>query len=346
MQIELNDLKRVKNTPMTQQPSTPFEQQQFQMPSQPHYPNVFNSMVLQQQQASFPLQQDTYTLSSPSQTESELKLKSKLSSKKEKIKQLKSELSSVKSENEALKAQINELNNRTKKENILLTNYNTNNSLVDELQAKVNLLEIENEAKTKKIQQLETIKNEELSLMNQKIKDFEVVIDENSANYVKDIAQYKTQIDNYKIKLLHYEKYVDVVNFFISKVNLMLQLNITSLNNNDNVTDANGIYDINELQNVLIQIETFINETIHTNNSNTNNYNMNIQPSFQNANAHIDNQEQEEIAPNHVSNDNNNVNNNSCQNDELFYKTLEDISINCLNIMLSVTSERKIGRQR
>ena len=307
---------------------------QLQSQTQPHFPNVFTSLIQQQQQQqqqqpSFPLQQDTYTLSSSCQTENELKLKSKLSSKKEKIKQLKSELSSIKSENEALKAQINELKlNQNKKDNNnhnnILTNYNSN-TLVDELQMKVNLLEIENEAKTKKIQQLETIKNEELSLMNQKIKDFEVVIDENSANYVKDIAQYKTQIDNYKMKLLHYEKYVDVVNFFISKVNLMLQLNVTS---NTPETETNGVYDINELQNVLIQIETFINETIHSNNYN---YNMNIPPSSSsyNTNQHIDKQEQEgkekETTTNHINNDNNtnNVNNNS-QNDELFYKTLEE----------------------
>lgn len=56
----------------------------------------------------------------------------------------------------------------------------------------------------------------------------EIIIDENSSNFVKEISQLKLQIGNYKVQMLHYEKHVDVVNFFISKIHLILELNFNS----------------------------------------------------------------------------------------------------------------------
>ena len=154
--------------------------------------------------------------SHPSSTQ----LETLLQSKKDKIKNLKAEIKSLQVENASLKAQINKLQQHKPNEN---ENDNDNNLLlINELQSKIKQLTNDNENKDTTIKYLEKIKSEEIDLMNQKIKDFELMLNENSTNYVKDISQFRTQIDNYRIQILHYEKYVDVVNYFISKIHLKL----------------------------------------------------------------------------------------------------------------------------
>jgi hypothetical protein len=150
--------------------------------------------------------------------------------------------------------------------NIAQINDNMDYSFINKLQLKIKKLE--NENKNIQIQTLENIKNEEINLMTQKIKNLEIIIDENSFNFVKEISQLKLQISNYKVQMLHYEKYVDIVNFFISKIHLILELNLNSSKDNINKNLIGSINDINELRNVLIQIENFINSIIHNNNNN------------------------------------------------------------------------------
>ena len=174
-----------------------------------------------------------------------MQLKTKIHSKKEKIKRLKTELSSLRAENELLKNQINEL--KQNKKSICLNN--NDNLPMSELHPKIKQLENDNESKSMKILHLERIKDEEIALMNQKIKDFEILLNENSVNYVKDISQFRNQIDNYKMQILNYEKYIDIVNFFIAKVNSQVQLNIPSVNNNmnNNINQPYLIKDITEI---------------------------------------------------------------------------------------------------
>ena len=132
--------------------------------------------------------------------------------------------------------------------------------LINELQSKIKKLTNDNENKDSTIKYLEKIKSEEIDLMNQKIRDFELMLNENSTNYVKDISQFRTQIDYYRMQILHYEKYVDIVNYFISKIHLKLHLNIPSFNNTN---QSHLIKDITELQNTFFQIEMFINEAFN-----------------------------------------------------------------------------------
>ena len=132
--------------------------------------------------------------------------------------------------------------------------------LINELQSKIKKLTNDNENKDSTIKYLEKIKSEEIDLMNQKIRDFELMLNENSTNYVKDISQFRTQIDYYRMQILHYEKYVDIVNYFISKIHLKLHLNIPSFNNTN---QTHLIKDITELQNTFFQIEMFINEAFN-----------------------------------------------------------------------------------
>ena len=203
-----------------------------------------------------------------------MQLKTKIHSKKEKIKRLKTELSSLRAENELLKTQINELKQNKKS----ICSNNNDNLPTSELQSKIKQLENDNESKSMKILHLERIKDEEIALMNQKIKDFEILLNENSVNYVKDISQFRNQIDNYKMQILNYEKFVDIVNFFIAKVNSQIQLNIPSLNNNmnNNLNQPYLIKDITELQSVLFQIETFINDAINIKKYGINNNTVNV----------------------------------------------------------------------
>lgn len=192
--------------------------------------------------------------SHPSSTQ----LETLLQSKKDKIKNLKAEIKSLQVENASLKAQINKLQQHKPNEN---ENDNDNNLLlINELQSKIKQLTNDNENKDTTIKYLEKIKSEEIDLMNQKIKDFELMLNENSTNYVKDISQFRTQIDNYRMQILHYEKYVDVVNYFISKIHLKLHLNIPSFNN---INQSHLIKDITELQDTFFQIEMFINEAFN-----------------------------------------------------------------------------------
>ena len=123
-----------------------------------------------------------------------------LRSEKDKIKHLKSEIESLQVENASLKSQINNL--QQQKPNECESN---NLLLINELHSKIKQLTSDNENKGTTIKYLEKIKSEEIELMNQKIKDFELILNENSTNYVKDISQFRTQIDNYRMHLLHYQ---------------------------------------------------------------------------------------------------------------------------------------------
>ena len=136
----------------------------------------------------------------------------------------------------------------------------------------------------KKIKQLENIKNKEIELMNQKIKNFEIIIDENSQNYINEIKMLKLQIQNNNLKLDENNKYTEIVNSFINKIDYIFGL------------QSKQIFDVQELQNKFIEIENIIQNLL--NNQNINSINNNIN------NKHINNNFEE------VEKDNNkNINN-------------------------------------
>ena len=125
-------------------------------------------------------------------------LKEKLIKKKEKIHRLKNEIEQLKRENEELKRKESLIQQKENKENNDEEQYK---NIIKELNNKINLLTNENAIKEKRIYQLESLKNQEIEMMNKKIKDFEVIIDENSNNYINERKSLTAQIEEYQNKL-------------------------------------------------------------------------------------------------------------------------------------------------
>jgi len=186
---------------------------------------------------------------------------------KEEIEKLKKENEILKIENETLKKNINELTSQK------LNNYNLNNNNVDidkykniieQLNTQLNKMEEDKDNNEKKFKQLENMKNKEIELMNQKIKNFEIIIDENTQNYLNEIKMLKLQIQNNKSKLEECNKYVEIVNFFINKIDYIFGI------------QSKQIYDIDELKSKFEQIENLIQKILNKNNQNKINNNYNI----------------------------------------------------------------------
>lgn len=269
-------------------------------------------------------------LSFQSQT-TEDKLKEKLQSKKIKIKNLKLDIQKLKEENDELKQKNNELENKL---NFDMNAYQNNNQeslncMLDELHNKINNLETENQQKDKKIFQLETLKHQEIELMNQKIKDFEIIIDENSNNFIIERNNLTKQIENYHQKIIESDKYIEAVNFFIKKIDNIFNI------------ESHAIYDIKELQNKLVEIENFIQKKLtskeNQNISNSSEIN-NIEDKFLNENSITNNENNPSLVVPHFQNkyleegfaSNTNNNSNQSLQEELLndketnYKTLEE----------------------
>ena len=126
-------------------------------------------------------------------------------------------------------------------------------------------------------------------MMNKKIKDFEKTIDENSNNYINERKALNSEIEDYQNKLNDADKYIEIVNFFIQKIDNIFNV------------ESRNIYDINELQNKFVDIENFIikhtlgqQENNITNNSEVNN----IEDKFLNDNSISNNLEQNNIGNN------------------------------------------------
>ena len=143
----------------------------------------------------------------------------------------------------------------------------------------------------KKFKQLENMKNKEIELMNQKIKNFEVIVEENSQNYLNEIKMLKLQIQNNKSKLEECNKYVEIVNFFINKIDYIFGI------------QSKQIYDIDELQNKFIQIENLVQKILNNQSKMNDNYNMNNDNKIQSFNNSKINDE--------------NINNKKNQNEEI-----------------------------
>ena len=118
--------------------------------------------------------------------------------------------------------------------------------------------------------------------MNEKIKNFEILLDDNSKNYVKDLNSLRNKLEEYRNKIEESNKYVETVNFFLKKIDILLG------------NKKEDIYDINQLQNKFVDIENYISKfvnlskleieeknEIENNNNNNNEDNLKI-PNFQN----------------------------------------------------------------
>ena len=74
------------------------------------------------------------------------------------------------------------------------------------------------EEKFSKVNSLDKIKNQELELMNQKIRDFELILDENQNEHIDSIKGIKLELENYKKKHYEFEKFLDIMNYFFKKI--------------------------------------------------------------------------------------------------------------------------------
>jgi hypothetical protein len=108
--------------------------------------------------------------------------------------------------------------------------------------------------------------------MNEKIKDFEILIDDNSKNYFKDLNLLRKQLEEYRNKIEESHKYVEIVNNFITKIN--------NLFGNQKKEE---IYELDKLQNKFIEIESYISKLINLTKLEKENNENNIKiPNFQN----------------------------------------------------------------
>ncbi len=163
---------------------------------------------------------------------------------------------------------LKEDNKSLKMENENLKNKNDNNinndiekykKIIEQLNNQLNKMEEDKDNNEKKIKQLENIKSKEIELMNQKIKNFEIIIEENSENYINEIKMLKLQIQNNKLKLDENNKYIEIVNSFINRIDNIMGI------------QSKQIIDIQELQNKFIEIENIIQNLLNNQNININN---------------------------------------------------------------------------
>ncbi len=74
------------------------------------------------------------------------------------------------------------------------------------------------EEKFSKVNSLDKIKNQELELLNQKTRDFELILDENQNEHIESIKAIKLELENYKKKHYEFEKFLDIMNYFFKKI--------------------------------------------------------------------------------------------------------------------------------
>ena len=309
---ELKDLQKSKNSFIEDSPNINYNQK-FQTV------NVNKSNNIQS--TPFTFDHNTIVTDIPlsvQKTNNDNSLEEKLIRKKEKIKRLKNEIVHLKKENEELKQKESIINRQEDNKGGFEEEQYKN--IIKELNNKISLLSNENGIKDKRIYQLESLKNKEIEMMNKKIKDFERIIDENSNNYINERKALTNEMEEYQNKLNEADKYIEIVNFFIQKIDNIFNV------------ESRNIYDINELQNKFVDIENFIikhtlgqQENNITNNSEVNN----IEDKFLNDNSISNNLEQNNIDNNintnlkvpHFQNKYleegfaSNINNNSFQNE-------------------------------
>ena len=116
----------------------------------------------------------------------------------------------------------------------------------------------------------------------QKIKNFEIIIDENSQNYINEIKMLKLQIQNNNLKLDENNKYTEIVNSFINKIDYIFGL------------QSKQIFDVQELQNKFIEIENIIQNLLNNQNINSINNNINKEEEINNENYNEEKEENNE----------------------------------------------------
>lgn len=117
---------------------------------------------------------------------------------------------------------------------------------------------------------MDNLKNQEIELMNQKIRDFEIILDENQNEHVESIKSMKMELDNLKLQKNEFEKVSDILNYFFKKMQTYYpkkNSQKSSMTDNDFYKKSNFFesnqdninrFDLTEIQNKLIELENFI----------------------------------------------------------------------------------------
>jgi hypothetical protein len=132
------------------------------------------------------------------------------------------------------------------------------------------------------MQTLDNLKNQEIELMNQKIRDFELILDENQNEHVESIKSMKLELEQLKMQQNEGEKLCDILNYFFKKIRSYYPKNKKELPFNQQNNPSNSSsqsqsqsqsqlsieeniynknhksFDIKLLQNKLIELENFL----------------------------------------------------------------------------------------
>ena len=177
-------------------------------------------------------------------------MQQKLLRKKAKIKKYKANIEVLKCENEELKKRICDLESQNKQLK-LASNENTINK-ENELLSKINLLEsnlyVKNE-QFEKMQQMEILRSRNIEMLNQKCKEYQMIIDQNVNEYNQRLNILSNENNQYRNKIEELDKMCLLFNFFIKRISTILP----SMSNHNITFD-----DSKKFQNELIFFENCI----------------------------------------------------------------------------------------
>lgn len=150
-------------------------------------------------------------------------MQQKLLRKKAKIKKYKANIEVLKCENEELKKRICDLESQNKQLQ-LASNENTINK-ENELLSKINLLEsnlyVKNE-EFEKMQQMEILRSRNIEMLNQKCKEYQMIIDQNVNEYNQRLNILSNENNQYRNKIEELDKMCLLFNFFIKRISTIL----------------------------------------------------------------------------------------------------------------------------
>lgn len=197
-------------------------------------------------------------------------MQQKLLRKKAKIKKYKANIEVLKCENEELKKRICDLESQNKQLQ-LASNENTINK-ENELLSKINLLEsnlyVKNE-EFEKMQQMEILRSRNIEMLNQKCKEYQMIIDQNVNEYNQRLNILSNENNQYRNKIEELDKMFLLFNFFIKRISTILP----SMSNHIITFD-----DSKKFQNELIFFENCIIDLNQQNISLTNKIKQNSHP--------------------------------------------------------------------
>lgn len=157
-------------------------------------------------------------------------LKAKLETKKLRMRELKKQFENVCEENILIKNKLEELENfkQISEEKIQKFENETRQDHNEREREYIGIIkQLEHDKaraddKLNKLSSLDHIKSQEIELMNQKIKDFEIILDENTNDYLQQIKYYKDEIEKFRLRQVEQEKFCDVLNYFFTKISTVI----------------------------------------------------------------------------------------------------------------------------